>query len=478
MIILYIFLAIILIVAITVIIRTIRFKPKNQKTETKSTIDFNEEYAAKTLAEMIKCKTVSFVDKSLEDNGEFNKFKELLPALFPEIYKTCEYTEIGDRSILLKLKGESSDVATVMMAHYDVVPADEGKWKYPAYSGVIEEGCVWGRGSLDTKVTVNASMQALETLLKENYKPKNDLYLAFGGDEEINGHGASDIVDYFEKNNLKINFVLDEGGAVVSRIFPGVDKKCALIGTGEKGIMNIKLSAYSQGGHASSPPSITPIQRLANACLKISKNPFSFNPSKPALDLFNSLAPHSSLLYRIIFANLWLFSPVLSHMTYKKGGEMNALVRTTCAFTQIKGSDGANVLPTEASMVINIRINNGETVNTVINHIKSTINDPLIEIKPLYNTDPSPISSTEGEGYSLINEAILSTWEDAIISPYLMVACSDSRHWCRISNKVYRFSPVEMVNEIRGTIHGNNERIPLDVLKKSVEFYIKLLSIC
>ena len=242
--------------------------------------------------------------------------------------------------------------------------------------------------------------------------------------------------------------------------------------------MNVKITAKSNGGHSSSPPSITPIQRLSKACVKISNKPFRFNPSKPSLDLFNSLGPHSTFFYKIIFANLWIFRPLVSLITRLKGGELNALVRTTCAFTQANGSDGANVIPTEASMVLNIRINQGENSQSVIKYLNKVIKDPHVSLEVLYESNPSAVSNTNCEQFSLLENAINAVWQNIIVSPYLMIACSDSRHWNRVCDKVYRFSPVEMINEIRGTIHGNNERIPLDVLCKSVEFYINLIKQC
>ena len=365
------------------------------------------------------------------------------------------------------------------MSHYDVVPSGSGEWIYPAFSGEIKEGYIWGRGTLDTKSTLNAIMNATETLLSKKFIPDNDIYLAFGGDEEINGNGAKLIVEYFEKNSIKPGLVLDEGGAIVDGVFPGIEKNCALIGIAEKGIMNVELIAKSAGGHASTPENNGPIKTLSRACLKIYQNPSKFRISRPAKELFDTLAPNSTFLYRLIFSNLTLFSPLLSKISASKGGELNALLRTTYAFTCMQGSVEKNVLPDSASITLNIRIIPGETVETVVDYLKKTINDDNVEIKVIHGENPSAVSVTQCEEYSKISGTIQSVWgDDVLISPYLMLACSDARHWGKISDRVYRFSPMRLSKDERGLIHASNERISIEKANKITEFYLNLISQC
>lgn len=476
----YLFLCIILIVALIILvitIRTIRFKPKSIIGVYSESFAIDTDKAAASLSEMIKCKTVSNVDKINEDSREFDRFRELLPSLFPRVYERCENIEVSDRAILIRCKGSTSENPAVFMAHYDVVPAVEEDWRYPAFSGQIAENSVWGRGALDTKSTLNAIMYALEELMADGFVPNRDIYLAFGSDEEINGHGASDIVDYFERNGIEPSFVLDEGGAVVRDIFPGVSKEAALVGIAEKGILNVEFCANSTGGHSSTPPAQNPIGLLSKTCVKILKKTFRMNISPAAMAMFDNLAPHSDLFYRIVFSNLWLFSPVLNYITKKSGGEMNALVRTTIAFTQMMGSRGMNVLPSEAKLIANIRINPGDTTETVIKHLEKCCSKD-VSVKMLYGTDPSVISDIETTAFSDIKKCIEQTWKGVIVAPYLMVGCSDSRHWGRISNKVYRFSPIELIGDERGTIHAKNEHIPIPTIKKAVEFYFRILKLC
>lgn len=469
--------ALILLIAV-VVIRTILFVPKADIKADNEKITVNSVKSVNDLAEMIRCKTVSNFDRSLEDDGEFDKFKALLPKLFPNIYSSCEYEEVTDRALLFRYKGKSDASPTVLMAHYDVVSVEEANWKKPPFDGICEDGILWGRGTLDTKGTLNAAMQALETLISEKFIPENDIYLAFAGNEEVGGNGAPAIVDLFEKRGITPGFVLDEGGAVVEGVFPGVKKPCALIGIAEKGMLNLEFSYEGNGGHASSPKPHTPVGILSAACVKIENNPFDFRVTEAAGGMFDVLARHSSFAYRMIFANLWLFAPVLNMICKKNGGEMNALLRTTCAFTQMEGSKGMNVIPPSARMVANLRLLPGDTADSAMERISKTIDNPEIKLRNIYGMNPSVVSTTDCNGWNTVCAAVKSTWSDAIVAPYLMVACSDSRHWGRICNRVYRFSAMALSSEERATIHGNNERVPFETVTRAVEFYLRLIKSC
>lgn len=470
--------AVVLVLASVIIIRTLMFKADNLQKDAAEDVYVNVEKAVSDLAEMVKCKTVSSRDKASEEEAEFDKFKALLPKLFPCIYKSCEYTEVGDRALLFKYEGKNHDAPTVLMSHFDVVSVEESQWEKPPFDGIVENGVLWGRGTLDTKGTLNGAMQALEALIASGFVPENDIYLAFAGDEEINGTGAPQIVDIFEERGITPGLVLDEGGAVVQNVFPGVKEPCALVGIAEKGMLNAKFTFIGNGGHASSPKPHTPVGVLSSTCVNIENHPFKFRVCDATGAMFNTLARHSNFVYRMIFANLWFFSPILNMICKKSGGELNALLRTTCAFTQMEGSKGMNVIPANAKMIANLRILPGETKETALDYLKKRTVNANVEVSEIYGVNPSVISEIGTDGWNRVEKAINGTWRDAIVSPYLMFACSDSRHWGRISNKVYRFSAMALTKEERGTIHGNNERIPTDTIRKTVEFYIRLIKSC
>ena len=337
---------------------------------------------------------------------------------------------------------------------------------------------MWGRGTLDTKVTVNAILSAAEELIGQGFVPEQDIYFAFSGGEEVNGEGAIRIVDELEAGGITPALVLDEGGAVVENVFPGVKDACGMIGIAEKGLLDACYRVTSDGGHASAPKPNMPIDRLARACCRVLKKPFAFHITEPVAAMFDTLGRHSTFLYRMIFANLWLFSPVLDGICRKGGGELNALMRTTVAFTCMNGSKASNVIPPTAEMISNIRLNPCDTVESALAQLRRTVGDEQVQITALGGMDPSRISRIDTEGYARVARAVASTWRGCIVSPYLMVQCSDSRHYGRISDRVYRFSAMDLTSEERATIHGNNERIRLETAERAVEFYLRLMRQC
>ena len=470
--------AVVLVFFAVILIRAARFKPKAELTSSLEDVFLDESRIVWDMQEMIRCKTISYNDESLVDQKEFEKFQKLLPKLYPSVHETCERVMLGVNGMLYCWKGRKEGDPIVLMSHYDVVPVEESQWEKPAFEGIVEDGVLWGRGTLDTKGTLCGIMEAAEKLIKDGFVPEHDIYFAFSGQEEINGPTCPAMVDWFEEKGIHPAMVLDEGGAVVENVFPGVDRECALIGIAEKGLTNIEFHAKSNGGHASMPPVHTIVGELAQAVVDVEKHPFPRQITKPVREMLDTLGRHSTFVYKILFANMWCFAGLFDKVCQKSGGELNAMIRTTCAMTKMQGGKAFNVIPPKASVGMNLRLIGTDTVESAKAYLEKVIDNPNIEVSVYEGRNPSADSDTSCEEWGVLSQAVADTWRKARVSPYLMMACSDSWHYCRITDRVYKFSAMKLSKEERGMIHGNNERVPVETLVKAVEFYVRLMQKC
>ena len=433
------------------------------------------------LQALIRIPTVSRVDEAETDWAQFTRFIDTLPALYPLVHEHLEREVVEGYSLLYRWPGSTAGEPAVLMAHYDVVPASEEGWEHPPFSGTIAEDAdgkqvVWGRGTLDDKGSLVATLEAVESMLAEGFRPRNDVYLSFGHNEETSGRGAQGIVRLLEERQVRPAIVLDEGGAVVEGIFPGVEAPIAVIGVAEKGILTLTMTVDQQGGHASTPPQLTATVRLAKAIVALGRKPFPARFTSTNLEMITTLGAHASWPLRFAFTNLWLTRGLLLWLFRRLGDETSAIVRTTQAVTQLSGSQASNALAERAVATVNIRVAVGSSVADAIEHVRRAVGDPAVKLEAHLPSEPSPVSPTTGAAWELLRDTVVATYPGTIVTPYVMLGASDGRHFTRISGHVYRFSPFEMSKDERGGLHAMNERIGTATFLRGIEFYRTLVA--
>ncbi|MGW9268467.1 M20/M25/M40 family metallo-hydrolase [Microbacterium sp. NPDC055599] len=432
---------------------------------------------AERLARMIRLPTVS---AELDERGlaPFEEFAALLAELYPRTHAALTLERHTDLGLLFHWAGTGAVTGgpVVLMAHYDVVPVDESDaWTHPPFAGVIADGSVHGRGALDDKGPLIVVLEAVENLLADGFRPPRDVYLSFGGNEETYGRAAEEIARVLRDRGIVPWLVIDEGGAVVDAPLPFVPGRAAMIGVGEKGVMTLRLSARGDGGHASAPPALTAVRRVARAVDRLSPDTFRPRASTAVLRMLGVLGAQTPGPARHLLRLLAATPPLTARLFAALGGEPAALVRTTVAPTMQSGGTAANVLPSQASATVNLRIALGETTQQTVYRVRRRVRDPLVSVEVVEASEPSPESSTENAQFALLAAALEVSHPGVPAVPYVMMAATDSRHFHRFAPAVYRFAPLDMSNAQRASIHGVDESVEIAALERGERFHRALL---
>ncbi|GLQ05508.1 M20 family peptidase [Sneathiella chinensis] len=435
--------------------------------------------AALRLATAVTMRTISHAHDAPVEVAEFEKLHAHIDRSYPLVAANLKRQVIGGHSLLYRWEGSNPSLKPILlMGHMDVVPIEPGtedNWDHPPFSGKIVDGAIWGRGTLDDKLSVFAILEAAEYHLAQGHQPERSLYFAFGHDEEVGGkNGAGQIAAYLKEQGVQLAFTLDEGMVIVQGLMPGIDDPIAFIALAEKGYLTVHLTATATGGHSSMPPRETAVGKISKAITRLEENRLPAALRRPVSDMLETLSPHMPLSLRSVISNRWLLEPVLVSQL-AKGGTTNAMVRTTTAATIVNGGTKDNVLPSTATATVNFRLLPGDTVDGILDHIRTTINDPAIEVSIKQGNEPSKVSSSTSDHFALVQKTINEVLPDVLVSPGLMLAGSDTKHYEALAEDSYRFLPMRFSKTDLPRVHGTNERIMIDNYAEIIRFYIRLM---
>lgn len=433
--------------------------------------------ANKRLSAAIQFRTVAAPESQAE---VFSALHQFLQRSFPLVHATLAREIIAEHSLLYTWKGSDPGLKPVLLlAHQDVVPADNennSRWTHPPFLGAIVDGHIWGRGTMDDKASLLAMLEAVEALLGSGFQPARSIYFAFGHDEETGGHqGAAAIAARLSSRGLEFEYILDEGLNITDGIIPNLHRPVALIGIAEKGYVSVALTVTGSAGHSSAPPARTPIGILSSAIDRLERQPIPTRLSPPTAQMFEFLAPEIAWPQKAILANLWLFSPLVQRQL-AQSPLTNTIVRTTQAATVFRAGISENVLADRARAVINFRILPGDSVASVLDHVRRVVADPQVKITPLKTqAEPSAVSRTDVPGFTLIQSSLKQVAPQALVAPALLVATTDSRHYAGLSPNIYRFLPIRLKPDDAQRYHGVDERISVEDYERCIKFYAQLI---
>ena len=424
-----------------------------------------------TFRKIIRMETVS--DPACGNSPEdFAKFRELTWELFPNIRKACEYREF-DGAMVLYWKGmDQSKEPVLFMNHYDVVPAKAEDWKYPPFSAEIADGKIWGRGTLDDKGGFWAMLQAADELASEGFIPLRDIWFEMDCNEETQGASAKKASDWMYDQGLRFEMVLDEGGDIVRDPIGGTKGTFAMIGIGEKSVVNLKFIARSTGGHASTPDRNTPLVRLGKFMGYVDSHQVFDVEMHPAVaEMLRLMAPYSGKTGKVTGKAHKLRKP-LGLLMPMLGATTGAMVSTTVAFTMAGGGEAINVIPGEVWVLGDMRCSHHQGSDGSIAAITKAAKKFGVEVEVISKEPESGLADFKGSAFGLVTEAVKATVPGVDeCAPYIMTGASDSRFFGKLSDQCIRFLPFTIDAGQMESIHGVNEYVSIDTLVPAVDYY-------
>jgi carboxypeptidase PM20D1 len=471
-------LALVLILISIALVRTFMHVAPQLDSVERSEVQIDKINVSNNLAASIRFKTISHQDPKDFVKEEFNAFIKWASVTYPEFHSQMQQEQL-EYTLLYKWQGSDPSLAPILLTgHYDVVPVIPGTeeiWEQDPFAGAISNNRIWGRGALDDKSGVIGMYEAATYLIKKNHQPKRTIYFSFGHNEEIGGGGAALVVKKLKSEGVQLYWSLDEGSFVNKGFFPGVDKLVAPINVAEKGIMNLLIVAKAQGGHSSTPPKQTAVTILADALIKLEKEPLPGSLEGLSAVMFDGVSKHMPFGYRFLFANRWLFGgPLESLMSATP--VINAMIRTTTAPTMLQGSIKSNVLPIEATALINFRLHPRDSIESVTEHVRNVVESEQVEVRLLGGMEASGISEWQSPGYEIITASLNKVYGEVVSVPGIMIAASDSRHYSKVADNSFRFNPFSIVPEDMTGFHGTNESIDADDFVNGIKTYVEIIA--
>src|SRR5216117_3773130 len=474
-------LVVVVILAVIVLERTFTFRSRQPQAAPVAVEPLDTAALAQRLAGALRFKTISYQDSSQFDAREFDGFQLYLRTTFPRLHAALKLEKVNGYGLLYEWTGSDPNrQPIVLLAHQDVVPVEPGtesRWTEPPFEGRIAGGYVWGRGALDDKGSLVGTLEAVEHLIAAEAKPRRTVYLAFGYDEEVGGRrGAARIAELLASRNLHPELVLDEGGALTTGMVAGISAPVALVGIAEKGYVTVALTAQAEGGHSSMPPDETAVGILAAGITRLEHHQMPRAVRGPTGAMFDFLGPEMPFGPRLVMANRWLFEGILARR-FGATPQGNAMLRTTTAPTVLQAGVKENVLPSSARALVNFRILPGDSVGSVVEHVRRAVHDARISVEPLQETmsDPSGVTSVDAEPFQLLARTIRQVVPEAVVTPWLVVGATDSRHYARLTPNVLRFIGAAIGKDDLRRVHGTDERVGVQAYAVAVRIYIQLL---
>jgi len=406
--------------------------------------------------------------------GNESRAVEFFAAIFEAEgipYGTAESAP-GRGNIWAILEG-GDEPALVLLHHTDVVPADEQYWDMSPLSGAIEDDHIYGRGALDTKTLGIFHLQTFLALHRAKVPLNRDVIFMATADEEAGGFfGAGWLVENRPELFENVGWLLNEGGGgSVAGDFMQFG-----IEVTQKVPIWLQITATGTPGHGSSPRVMSSVNRLIRALYNIQNH--NFEPRiVPAVDTyFKGLADRAPEPWRSRYANMaeTVQDPeALLELQIENQG-LHALTRNTCSITMLEGSNKINVVPPEVSAQIDCRMLPDQDPALFVTELRRVINDPAVDIDVLMAFAPA-VSPTDTDLYTAMTTVAQRHFPGVSVIPSVSTGFTDSHFFREIGITSYGFSPSMVPVADSPGVHGNNERISVENVRRGTQMMYEIV---
>ncbi len=446
----------------------------------------NQKEVLDRFSKFISFPTLSHDGDNEQKRTPFIEMANFMQIAFPNVHKAMTREKVCGEGASLIYKWKSSTpsgkLPFAILAHMDVVPVESPEsWTHPPFAGHLDGEYIWGRGSNDDKCSVAGVLEACEDLITAGFAPTRDIYLLFGHNEEdtlCKNSGASAIAHRLKEEGVSLDFVWDEGGAIITDPPMGLTNPAAMIGLAEKGFANVMLKVTGSGGHAAEPPKNTAFGDLSNLLAMIQNNPMKARLIPTVEQMLNMMGKNINGSLGLAMKNTGLFKSLVIN-ALSNNNLTSAMVRSTIVPTMANIGTAHNVLPQEASANLNIRILPGDTIDDILNHINSLANKIGILNKISFEVtvcnEPLKETDINHPTYNNLSNVFKSINDDIIVVPYLVTGATDSRSYSDVTNQIFRIYPFALSQDEIAAMHATDERIKINSYLDGIEIYKKMI---
>jgi acetylornithine deacetylase/succinyl-diaminopimelate desuccinylase-like protein len=428
-----------------------------------------EDEAVELCRDLIRIPSVNFGDGSGDGEraaAEFVAGKLSEVGIEPTLYES----QPGRTTVVARFEGEDTTRdALLIHGHLDVVPADGTDWTFDPFSAEVHDDCIWGRGAVDMKDMDAMSLAVIREMARTGRKPPRDIVLCFLADEEAGGvYGSHWIAQNHPELFDGVSEAISEVGGFSVTVRD--DLRLYLVQTAEKGIAWLRLTAHGRAGHGSMRNNENAVVRLAEAVERIGKHEFPIHMTKTLRAFFEAL---SDVL------GVDLDTTDLDEAVAQLGPVANmlsAVLRNTANPTGLKAGGKVNVIPGEATALIDGRFLPGFEEN-FLEEIDALLGEHVT--REFEHRDIAVETSFDGAIVEAMVAAIEAEDPGARTVPYLMSGGTDGKAFSQLGIRNFGFSPLQLPPDLNfaGMFHGVDERVPIDGLKFGVRVLDRFISI-